>query len=157
MKKIGSLLFAIVLIIISYFLLRPYSFYKSIAIRYTDETEKLIHKYSLFLDSLTVNSIKVLPKRQGTVFSIKKKERIKKQLQGSGNCSNQSVASGAILSEFGKHYQVIHPMPVPTFLEGSGHTALQAEYKDSLAIFDILGRSLIKQNNHLINYRDLDS
>lgn len=156
-KRIFLLLVFINFSILAYFISRPYSFYKSIAVRYIDSFDQLVINDSIGHDTLIINTIKFLPPRKSTVYTIKKNQRIERLLEGGGNCSNQSVAMGAILSGKKQRYQVVHLMPVPEFLEGSGHTVLQTIYKDSLAIFDLLGRSLLKKNNHSITYRDLDS
>jgi hypothetical protein len=48
-------------------------------------------------------------------------------------------------------------MPVLQFLDGGGHTVLQTTYNNTLTVFDLLGRSILKKDNRLINYLDLDS
>jgi hypothetical protein len=156
-KKTILTLILINLLLAAYFYTRPYSFYKAIAIRSVDELNDLIVRDSINKDNFIISTINDLPNRNGTVFTHNKEKRIKLFKDGYGNCSNQAVAMGAILNEYHKRFQVVHLMPINQFLEGGGHTILQTTYNDTLMILDLLGRSILKKDNHLINYLDLDS
>jgi len=156
-KKIILALILINCILLVYFYSRPYSFYKAIAIRSIVSFETLIKSDSINSDNFAINTISQLPEKRGTVYSHNKEKRQKLFLEGYGNCSNQAVAMGSLLSDQNKNFQVVHLMPVYGFLEGGGHSVMQTTYNDSLMIFDLLGRSILRKENHLINYKDLDS
>jgi hypothetical protein len=145
------------LFLAAYFYTRPYSFYKAIAIRSVDNFNELIIGDTINQDNFTINTISNLPFKSGTVFSHNRSKRVHSFKDGFGNCSNQSVAMGSILSDYNKRFQVIHLMPIFELLEGRGHTVLQTTYNDSLMLIDLVGRSIPKKDNHLINYLDLDS
>jgi hypothetical protein len=145
------------LLLVAYFYLRPYSFYKAIAIRSIDNFQELIISDTINQDIFTINTISNLSQRRGTVYTHNRAKRVKLFKEGFGNCSNQAVGMGTILSDYKKRFQVVHLMPIFQFLEGGGHTVLQTTYNDTLMIFDLLGRSILRKNNHLINYLDLDS
>lgn len=156
-KKTILTLILINLLLVIYFYTRPYSFYKAIAIRSVQDFGSLIKSDSINSDEYTINTISQLPGKRGTVYSHNKEKRQKLFLEGYGNCSNQAVAMGSLLYDRNKKFQVIHLMPVFEFLEGGGHSVLQTTYYDSLMIFDLLGRSILRKNNHLVTYKDIDS
>jgi hypothetical protein len=156
-KKAILTLIIINLFLVAYFYSRPYSFYKVIAIRTVKDFNGLIKTDTINSDLVTTKLISQLPEKRGTVYSHNKEKRKQLFLKGFGNCSNQAVAMGTILSEQNKRFQVVHLMPVNEFLNGGGHTVLQTTFRDTLMIFDLLGRSILKKENHLINYKDLDS
>jgi len=156
-KKAILTLILLNLFLVAYFFSRPYSFYKVIAIRSVKDFNGLIKTDTINSDLVTTNIISQLPEKRGTVYSHNKEKRKQLFLEGFGNCSNQAVAMGTILSEQNKRFQVVHLMPVNEFLNGGGHTVLQTTFRDTLMIFDLLGRSILKKENHLINYKDLDS
>ena len=156
-KKAILTLIIINLFLVAYFYSRPYSFYKVIAIRTVKDFNGIIKTDTINSDLVTTKLISQLPEKRGTVYSHNKEKRKQLFLKGFGNCSNQAVAMGTILSEQNKRFQVVHLMPVNEFLNGGGHTVLQTTFRDTLMIFDLLGRSILKKENHLINYKDLDS
>lgn len=156
-KKVLLILILLNCLLVVYFYTRPYSFYKAIAIRSVADIETLIETDTINSDNFAINTISQLPARRGTVYSHNKQKRQKLFLEGYGNCSNQAVAMGSLLSDQNKNFQVVHLMPVYGFLEGAGHSVLQTTYNDSLMIFDLLGRSILRKNNHLITFKDLDS
>jgi hypothetical protein len=156
-KKIVFTLILFNLALVAYFYTRPYSFYKVIAIRSVKDFNSLIESDSINLDDFIIKTISSLPEKSGTVYTHNEEKRKKKFLEGYGNCSNQAVALGTILNDQNKRFQVIHLMPIHEFLEGGGHTVLQTSFKDTLMIFDLSGRSILKKEDKVINYRDLDS
>jgi hypothetical protein len=156
-KKTILPLILINLLLAAYFYIRPYSFYKAIAIRSVEELKELVVSDTINKDNFTISTISNLPQKNGTVYTHNRAKRIKLFKDGYGNCSNQAVAMGTILYDFNKRFQVVHLMPIFQFLEGGGHTVLQTTYNDTLMIIDLLGRSILKKDNHLINYLDLDS
>jgi len=157
LKRLIPALILINLLLVAYFYTRPYSFYKVIAIRSVEDFNDLIQTDTLNNDNFTINTISTLPQKRGTVYTHNREKRIKLFQEGYGNCSNQAIAMGTILSDYNKRFQIVHLMPVDQFLEGGGHTVLQTTYNDTLMIFDLLGRSILRKENHLINYKDLDS
>lgn len=156
-RRVIIALILVNLCLITYFYTRPYSFYKVIAIRSVSDFTSLVETDTINQDDYTLSTISKLPEKRGTIYTHNKEKRKQMFLEGYGNCSNQAVAMGTLLSERNKTFQVVHLMPIYQFLEGGGHTVLQTTFKDSLMIFDLLGRSILKKNNHLINYNDLDS
>jgi hypothetical protein len=156
-KKIVFALILINLALLAYFFTRPYSFYKVIAIRSVKDFNSLIESDSINLDDFIIKTISSLPENSGTVYTHNEEKRKKLFLEGSGNCSNQAVAMGTILNDQNKRFQVIHLMPIHKFLEGGGHTVLQTSFKDTLMVFDLSGRSILRKEDKVINYRDLDS
>jgi len=156
-KKTFLTLILINLLLLVYFYTRPYSFYKVIAIRSVQDVGFFIQSDSINSDEFIINTISKLPKKRGAIYTHNKAKREKLFLEGFGNCSNQSVAMGSLLSDQSKKFQIVHLMPVYGFLEGGGHTVMQTTYNDSLMIFDLLGRSILRKDSHLITYKDLDS
>ncbi len=156
-KKTILTLILINFLLVAYFYTRPYSFYKVISIRSVQDFESHIQSDSINSDEYIIKTISQLPEKRGTVYSHNKEKRQKLFLEGYGNCSNQAVAMGSLLYDRNKKFQVIHLMPVFEFLEGGGHSLLQTTYNDSLMVFDLLGRSILRKDNHFITYKDIDS
>jgi hypothetical protein len=156
-RRFLKILLILNLLLLSYFIFKPYAFYKAITIRFIDDTSLLLKMDTSISNDLLYNTINSLKKIPTTVYATTKQERINKFLNGEGNCSNQAIAMGEILNNHKKKYQIIHLLPLFDFTIGGGHTLLQTNLNDSLALIDITGRAIIRYRNKLIDAKELES
>lgn len=107
--------------------------------------------------------IKDIPFKKNTQmqYLVLPRSRYEKSIQeGEGNCSNLIYGAAFYLIEKKQAFQIVHLLPIGSFLNGKGHTVINIQYwLDSFGVLsgivDVKGAGLPITNGHPITLRQL--
>ena len=155
-----SLCFGISLLLFGYFVAisDPQALQKSYAIRFADPPSSSSGDPSGEAAVDVPSLIRSIPYNDGgTFYEVRSQDRIEMALRaGLGNCSNRVFGLAAYLSSIGKPYEIIHIMPLGSFLRGSGHTVIQLRYSfqgdDREKIVDVDAGGILVSDSRMVDF-----
>ena len=101
-----------------------------------------------------------IPYREGAAWSVLPAEKYRMTIErGLGNCSQKTFGLAWRLDREAKPFQVVHMLPIDSFLRGGGHTVLRAriDWRDpeAIAIVDLRAGALPLSGDRPIDVADL--
>ncbi len=136
--------------------LQPVAFQKSNAIRAVRTLPELGTG-----DALDVtNIVGAIPYQPGEVWSVLPAEKYRRTIEeGRGNCSQKTFGLAWWLDREGRPFQVVHLLPLESFLAGGGHTLLRARVdwrdQEQTALVDLRQGALPMSGDRPIDITDL--
>ncbi len=105
-------------------------------------------------------TIGAIPYQPGVVGSVLPQQKYLQTIEGGlGNCSQKAFGLAWQLGREGREYQVVHLLPLDSFLDGGGHTLLRTEVtwegRDAVGVVDMLQGALPLTRGRLVDLPDL--